>query len=196
MCSFMPLRGIADDARRVIPLRPDASVVLHVNREQAVDENALAEALDRPGTQAWTGVLFGGAESVEWLYLWLACSMENSLSHMPVQRSAIEEGLVKPQFGWGAMAVPGRDCLAYLTLRPAENDGADRKHEVGVIAHSPSVDDLAHQVVNAIQLWNEEYRSRSVQFEIQLTETADHIAPAPGRFAFDRPRTRLIVTWQ
>ncbi|WP_433234829.1 methyltransferase, FxLD system [Actinomadura nitritigenes] len=194
MCSFMPLRGIADDARRIISMRPDDSVVLHVNREQAVDEAALAEALDRPGMEAWTGVLFGGAESFEWLYLWLACTMENALSHMPVQRSAIDQRLVKPQFGWGAMAVPDQDGFAYLTLRPAEVGDGDRRHEVGVIAHGPRAAELADRVVNAIQVWNQDYRTRSVQFEIQPTETAGPIEPAPGRFAFDRPNTRLIVT--
>ncbi|MFF0523499.1 methyltransferase, FxLD system [Actinomadura nitritigenes] len=196
MCSFMPLRGIADDARRIIPLRPDDSVVLHVNREQAVDEAALAEALDRPGEEAWTGVLFGGSESVEWLYLWLACSIENALSHMPVQRSAIDQGLVKPQFGWGAMAVPDKDAFAYLTVRPVEDDDGDQRYEVGVIAHGPRAEELADRVVNAIQIWNQDYRARSVQFEIQPTETAGPMEPTPGRFAFDRPNTRLTVTWQ
>jgi hypothetical protein len=65
-----------------------------------------------------------------------------------------------------------------------------------VIAHSPCAEALAERVVNTIQVWNSEYRARSVQFEIQRTETADPLASTPGRFAFDRPNTRLIVTWQ
>jgi protein-L-isoaspartate(D-aspartate) O-methyltransferase len=63
-----------------------------------VDPGALAGVLDRPRTQEWTGVTFGNQQSVEWMDLWLACTMPNAVSRMPVQRQAADVGLVTPMF--------------------------------------------------------------------------------------------------
>ncbi len=197
MCTFMPLRGIADDARRTVALIPDGAVSLQTHQEQAVDASALASVLDHSPTEAWTGVLFGGAESFEWLDLWLTCAMGNGLSRMPVQRSAVESGLVKPQFGWGAMAVTDKDDLAYLTLRPAQRTadadaGTGRLHEVGVIGHGPGGDELASRVVDEIRAWDLDYRSRAVRIEVQPADSRERVT---GQFAFDTPRNRLVITW-
>jgi protein-L-isoaspartate(D-aspartate) O-methyltransferase len=202
MCTFMPLRAsIADDARRMIPLTPDGSVILQTNQEQAVDAAAIAGVLDQPRSEAWTGVRFGGAESFEWLYLWLTCTMDNALSRMTVEQPAIDSGLVKPQFGWGTMATVRKGDLAYLTLRPVEkptdaDERTGRLYEVGVIGHGPGGDELTSQVVDQIRTWDQHYRSRGVQFEIQLTDSGESITKTPGHFTFDRPRTRLIISGQ
>lgn len=199
MCTFMPLRGIADDARRIVPLTSDGSVCLHANREQTVDASLLNGVLDTPRHQAWTDVLMRGDESFEWLDLWLTCVMDNALSRMPVERSAIDEGLVTPQFGWGAMAVADKGDLAYLTIRPRTTDsgnGAGRMFEIGVIGHGPTGDVLTDRVADAIRTWDREYRSRAVQFEIQPMKSAAPTEPVPGRFVFDRPNTRLTIAWQ
>lgn len=200
LCTFMPLRGIADDARRIIRLTADGAVCLHANREQTMDESLLSRALETPRTETWTGVLFRGNESFEWLDLWLTCVMDNALSRMPVVRTAVEEGLVRPQFGWGAMAVADKGDLAYLTLRPQGPDGTNgdrRMHEVGVIGHGPTGNVLAERVADAIGTWGRDYRSRPVEFEIEPAERAAHLVePIPGRFVFERPNTRLTITWQ
>lgn len=197
MCAFMPLRGIADDARRVIALTSDGSVTLQANQEQTVDAAALTGVLDTPSSQVWTGVLFGAAESFEWLDLWLTCTMDNALSRMPADRPAIDSGLVNPQFGWGAMAVTDKNNLAYLTLRPVERaeEVTARTYEVGIIGHGPGGEKLAGQVADAIRAWDKDYRSRHVQFEIQPADVAESIEQVPGRSTFERRRTRLAITW-
>jgi protein-L-isoaspartate(D-aspartate) O-methyltransferase len=158
-----------------------------------VDAAALAGVLEHPGSEAWTGVLFGAAESFEWLDLWLTCTMDGGLSRMPAQRSAIECGLVRPQFGWGAMAVADGDDLAYLTLRPAQRDrGTGRLHEVGVVGHGPGGDGLACRVVDEIRTWDREYRSRTVRIEIQPADAREGIT---GQFVFDNPYNRLAISW-
>ncbi|MGH3993184.1 MAG: methyltransferase, FxLD system, partial [Pseudonocardiaceae bacterium] len=196
MCTFMPLRGIADDARRTVPLTCDGAVTLQTHQEQAVDAEALADVLDRPRTETWTGVKFRGPESMEWMDLWLACSMDNALSRMSVERSAVERGAVKPQFGWGSMATIEKGDLAYLTIRQNERapDGG-KLYEIGVIGHSPGGDDLVGCVVDAIGAWDRDYRSRTANFEIQATN-ATPIDPRPGRFAFDTPLNRIVIDWQ
>ncbi|SBW22520.1 O-methyltransferase [Candidatus Protofrankia californiensis] len=197
MCTFMPLRGIADDARRIVPLTPDGAVSLHTHQEQAMDASTLTGILDHPRSEAWTGVLFGAAESFEWLDLWLTCTMDNALHRMPVQRSAIDSGLVTPQFGWGAMAVTDKGDLAYLTLRPAErtenaDGGTGRLYEVGVISHGPGSDELASRVVDEIRTWDRDHRSRAVQIEIQPVDARERIT---GQFTFGTPRNRLVISW-
>jgi protein-L-isoaspartate(D-aspartate) O-methyltransferase len=199
MCTFMPLRAsIADDPRRMIPLTQDGAVVLQTNTEQAVDATALGGVLHQPRSQVWTSVLFRGNESFEWLDLWLTCTMPSGLSRMPVEDAAVDAGLVTPQFGWGAMATAHKGDLAYLTLRPVErtSDGADaRLYEVGVIGHGSGGDALANQVKDQIRAWDQEYRSRMAQFEIQPGTAEPPSTQVPGRFVVDRRRTRLIISW-
>ncbi|TDB96900.1 methyltransferase, FxLD system [Actinomadura sp. 7K534] len=198
LCTFMPLRGIADDARRVIPLTADGSVCLHTNREQSVDESLLSRVLETAPSEVWTGVLFRGDESFEWLDVWLTCVMDNALSRMPVERAAVDQGLVRPQFGWGAMAVADKGDLAYLTLRPHDPASGNRRmYEVGVVGHGPTGNALAGRVADAIGTWDQSYRSRPVEFEIEPgTVGQGTAAPVPGRFVFERPNTRLTITWQ
>jgi len=197
MCTFMPLRGIADDPRHTFGLTPDGPVSLETHQEQAVDSAALAGVLDQPRTQAWSGVLFGAAESFEWLDLWLACTMSNALSRMPVRPSAVDSGLVTPQFGWGAMAVTHGSDLAYLTLRPANRDpgtgtAAGRSYEVGVIGHGRGGDQLGSKVADQIRIWDRNYRSGTAQIAIQPSDTRTRIT---GQFTFDTPHNRLVITW-
>ncbi|MGH3922345.1 MAG: methyltransferase, FxLD system, partial [Pseudonocardiaceae bacterium] len=189
LCTFMPLRGIADDARRIVPLTPDRAVTLQTHQEQTADATTLTGVLDQPRSQAWTGVKFRGPESMEWMDLWLTCTMAGALSRIPVEKSAVTSGLVKPQFPWGCMAVPEKGDLAYLTLRRVERaaDGG-QLYEVGVVGHGPGGDALTGRVVDAIRTWNRRYRSRPVQFEIQATD-AEPVDPVPGQFAFDTPST-------
>lgn len=190
----MPLRGAAGDARRIVPLTSDGSVTLWTHQEQDVNTTALADVLDQPRSQAWTGVLFAAPESFEWLDLWLACVMDNAISRMPVQRPAVDRGLVTPQFGWGAMATFSKDSLAYLTLRPAPlfREGTKR-YEVGVIAHGANGGELAEKVASEIRAWDQNYRSRTVRFEIQ---TAGAPEPITGQFTFRAPRNRLTISWE
>jgi len=197
MCTFMPLRGIGDDARRIIPLTSDGAVTLWTNQDQAVDAAALAGVLDQPSTEAWTGVTFRGQESMEWMDLWLACTMDNALSRMPVEQAAVDSGLVKVQFRWGCMATTAKADLAYLTLRPTRRapDGG-QLYEIGVIGHGPGGDELTARVVEEIRTWDTDYRSRNVAFEIQPGDAREPIEESSGRFAFDTPLHRLIVSWR
>jgi protein-L-isoaspartate(D-aspartate) O-methyltransferase len=193
MCTFMPLRGIADDSRRVIPLTPDAAVTPPANREQAVDVAALAGVLDHPASQTWTGALFRGPESFEWLDLWLTCALPNGLSRMTTELPAVEAGLVMPQFGWGAMATTEGGNLAYLTLRPAQPaGGTGRRYEVGVTGHGPVGGNLADRVAEQIRSWDRDYRTRAVNFEVALATAPE---PATATLTITTPHNRLLISW-
>jgi protein-L-isoaspartate(D-aspartate) O-methyltransferase len=193
MCTFMPLRGIADDARRTFPLAEDGTVTLQTHQDQDADPAALAGIFTLPRHDEWTGVLFGGAESFEWLDLWLACTMANALSRMPVEREAVDSGLVSPMFGWGAMATVSKDSLAYLTLRPGGRaDDGSSQYEVGVIGHGPRAVDLVGDVARQIQTWARDFRAQTPRIDIQPTGAAD---PVRGQFTYHTPRNRLVISW-
>ncbi len=195
MYGFVPLRnGIADDLRRKIPLTVDGAVTLQLNQEHPIDPAGLMGVFDRPRFEAWTGVTFMPMQSLEWLYLWLACVLDTSLCSMSVAQAAIDAGVVQPMFRASTMAVPGERELAYLTWRLAghtENGG--KIMEVGVIGHSEAETDLADRVAEEVRVWSQEHRNRTVQFEIPRTGDSD---PKAHRFFLDRPHHGLTVIWR
>jgi protein-L-isoaspartate(D-aspartate) O-methyltransferase len=192
---FMPLRGIADDARRIVTLTPQKDVTLQVHKDQAADDLALAGVLDTGRHEDWTGVIFPPDVPYEWMELWLCLRLGNALMRMNVEPSATGRGQVTPMFPWGSMATTrGRD-LAYLTTRPAPPaEGGGKLYEVGVIGHGPAGQELAHEAAEEVRTWDKEYRHRSVQFELpDNPATSD---PASGRFVLDRPAHPITITWQ
>jgi len=197
MCGFVPLRnGIADDPRRMINLTAEDAVTLHLNQEHVIDSTALVGVLDQPQTEAWTGVTFRSMESLEWLFLWLACTQAGHMCCMATKPTAVDSGLVDPMFPASALAVAGEGELAYLTWRAA-NGASDRREcaEVGVIGHSSTGRALTDRVAEAIQLWGEKYRQQSVRFEIPAHRRGSS-DPGRGRFFLDRPHNPITVIWQ
>ncbi len=192
----MPLRGIGDDARRVIDLTGDGQVTLQTHKDNTdTDAGALAGALDTGRCEAWTGVGFVPRESFEWLYLWLSCRLANPLMRMNVEPAARDSGLVAPMFPTTAMATTRGGDLAYLTIRAAEPgpDGTKR-YEVGVIGHGPGAEELAHRVAEEVRVWDRDHRNRRVRFELSDTPVASD--PEAGRFVLDRPHHPVTVIWQ
>ncbi|MBQ1041489.1 methyltransferase, FxLD system [Micromonospora sp. C72] len=192
---FMPLRGIADDARRIVTLTGEQDVTLQVHKDQHVDAAALTAVLETERHEMWTGVLFPPMVPYEWLDLWLACRLDNAIMRMNATPQAIESGTVSPMFPWGAMATTRGADLAYLTIRPAPPaaDGG-KLYEVGVIGHGPSGKNLAGHVADEVQLWDADYRDRSVRIEIP--DVPAEANPSAGRFVLHRPHHPITVAWQ
>jgi protein-L-isoaspartate(D-aspartate) O-methyltransferase len=197
MCGFVPLRdGIADDPRRTIPLTVDKTVRLQLNQEHSIDPVGLVGVFDRPRFEVWTGVTYEPMQSLEWLYLWLACVLDTSLCSMSVEQTVVDTGLVKPMFRWGTMAVPGHGALAYLTWRLAgRTEDGGKIMEVGVIGHGIAGAELADCVAEEVRTWSEQHRNRTVQFEIPPTGT-DASDPRTGRFFLDRSHHPFTVIWR
>lgn len=198
MAVFMPLRGIGDDSRRIIDLTGTGEVTLqtHQDNAHATDADALAGVFDTPRNEVWTGVHFVPMESFEWLDLWLACRLPNPIMRMEVEPAAKDSGLVTPMFPAVAMATTAADgSLAYLTIRPAEpSPDGGRRYEVGVIGHGASGQELAAHVGAEIEIWDQDFRSRSVRFTIPNTP----ITPAEdaGRVILERPDNPMTVIWE
>ncbi|MGC4851886.1 methyltransferase, FxLD system [Micromonospora sp. DT4] len=192
---FMPLRGSLDDARRIVAINEQQDVTLAVNKDQNVDSDQLAGVLDTPAHTVWTGVIFPPMVPYEWIELWLALRLPNSIMRMTTERAAIDRGQVTPMHPqWGAMATVEGPSLAYLTLRSAEPVNGQKRYEIGVIGHGPDGVALADRTATEAALWDSEYRTRGVRIEIP-TAPGEH-APDKGRFVIGRPQHPVTVIWE
>ncbi|TLP57849.1 methyltransferase, FxLD system [Microbispora triticiradicis] len=196
LATFMPLRGIGDDARRTVAITAERDVTLQVHKDQAADPTELAGVLDTNRVETWTEVTIPATVSYELLDLWLCLRLDNPLMRMHVGSEATTRGTVTPMFPWGSMATTSGNSLAYLISRcTAERDSADVPlYEVGVVGHGPSGAELAEHVANEIRTWNQDYRDRAVRFE--LPDTPPSADPGTGRFVLSRPTHPILVTWE
>ncbi len=192
LATFMPLRGIGDDARRTVAITTNQDVTLQVHKDQTADPAALAGVLDTARLETWTGVTFPPMVSYELLELWLCLRLDNPLMRMYAGPDARSAGTVTPMFGWGSMATTSGPDLAYLTVRPS---GGGQEYEVGVVGHGhgPGAQQLADRVAEEIRTWDS-YRNCTVRFE--LPDTLPTPAPDHGRFVLDRPTHPVLVTWE
>lgn len=192
MCGFMPLRGLASDARRTVALAADGAVTLDLHQEQTADP-ALTGALDQPRCEVWTGVQFAARQSLEYLWLWLACTLDNAVSRLHAEQQAIDDGLITTGSGVWIMATTAGANLAYVPLRPVEtSDPAGRRFEVGVISHGRNAERLASTVVEQILQWDRQHRSRQVRFALQPVAATPTLA---DQFVFAMPHHQLGVSW-
>lgn len=192
---FMPLRGIGDDARLVVAINADKDVTLQVNKDQTVNADQLAGVLDTPAETVWTAVTFPAMVPYEWIDLWLALRLPNSIMRMNTGKAAIDRKQVNPMFPtWGAMATVDGPNLAYLTLRPAAPVDGQNRYEIGVISHGPNVAPLADRIAAEAATWDDRFRARTVRFELPTTPAV--ASPDDGRFVIDRPHHPISVIWE
>ena len=79
-------------------------VTLQVHQDQDVAGQDLDGVLAADRHESWTGVVFPPMVPYEWMDLWLALTLPNSIMRMNVDKAAADSGLVTPMFGWGSMA--------------------------------------------------------------------------------------------
>ncbi|GGX50715.1 methyltransferase, FxLD system [Streptomyces noursei] len=197
MNTFMPLRrGIADDDRRVVPLTADGTVRLQAPTGQQIDSEALANVLDQPRIEEWTGMTVRAMESPEWMELFVSCSVPSGLIRMLFPQPAKGTVLTEDPYPSSTAAVE-KGAVTYLARRLSERKTPEggRLWEFGVIGHGPGSDALATKVADAIRTWDREYRGREATFEI-LPLDGPTVEQRPGVFLLDTPLNRILVTWQ
>lgn len=197
MNTFMPLRrGIADDARPLIPLSADGTVRLQTSAGQLIDAAALAGVLDKPRTEEWTGMMVRAMESPEWMELFISCSLSSGLMRMLFPKDAKGTLLTEDPYP-SSTAVIDKGAVTYLARRLSEKKTPEggKLWEFGVIGHGPGSDALAARVADTIRIWDRGYRDREATFEIQPLD-APAVEQAPGLFALDTPLNRIVVDWR
>ncbi|WP_370418991.1 methyltransferase, FxLD system [Streptomyces sp. QH1-20] len=197
MNTFMPLRrGIADDGRRVIPLSADGTVRLQAPAGQQIDADALANVLDQPRTEEWTGMTVRAMESPEWMELFVTCSVPSGLIRMLFPQDAKGTLLTDDPYPSSTAAVD-KGAVTYLARRLSQKTTPEggKLWEFGAVGHGPGSEELTAQVAEAIRTWDREYRGRQAQFELRPLD-AEPVEPGPGRFTIDTPLNRIVVQWQ
>jgi protein-L-isoaspartate(D-aspartate) O-methyltransferase len=192
MATFVPLRkSSGDDTYLLIPMAGEGNVCLETFQEQEVDREALSTVLDQDSSKIYTGVKFRQGAPWQWVYLWLACVLDNGLSRLPGQRPGFT-----PHFAWGSMAALDGSSLAYLTVREG-NDNEGRFWEIGVIGHGPSGASLVGDVADAIREWARDYGNDAPEPGFRMAPAADRdlLKAADPRFIIDKPASRLVVDW-
>ncbi|MEU5839622.1 methyltransferase, FxLD system [Streptomyces diacarni] len=198
MNTFMPLRrGVADDDRPLIPVTGTGAVHLQTNTDQAIDAAALADVLDQPSVQEWTGVLVRSGESPEWMELWLTLAMPSGLNWMSFDRAKTAGTLLTDDPYPSSTAVFDKSALTYLARRVSDQKTPDggKLWEFGVIGHGPGSDELAARVAEAIREWDRGYRGREADFELRPLGAAS-AEPQPGQFTVDTPLNQIVIKWQ
>jgi len=192
-CTFMPLRGSADDAGHVLDLTADSSVSVHLHHEHEgapeTDPDALGHALDQPAGEISTGVLLDYGDSFSPLDLYLTCALPGGLCKLTTSPGA-EAGL----FGGGMAAVAG-GSLACLTVFPgsaADGERAENGWEVGVAGFGPEGGELAETVAGFIRDWDREVRGAAPRFTLAQ---GDARAGLTGRFVIEKRFSRIAVSW-
>jgi protein-L-isoaspartate(D-aspartate) O-methyltransferase len=192
VCSFMPLRGIADDPRREIDLARDGMVSVTVFAEQHAEPD-LVRVLEYGGEERFTGVWFVEGESFSDLDIYLTCALPGGLSRLSVTGAAVESGIVRPQFRWGSVCTVDGDSLAYLTLRRSNDaEVLGDRWEVGVVGHGPRGAELADEVAAHVAEWDA--RMRGAEAVLHIAQGADR-ERLTGRFVVDKPAGRIAIDW-
>ncbi|MGQ0717293.1 MAG: methyltransferase, FxLD system [Pseudonocardiales bacterium] len=187
VCGFVPLRGSAEQAERVVQLADD--VLLHLDAADLPDEAALGQALTYPAHTHWIGVQISDSEPVAHLDLWLATTGSGNFGRLSVGAAARASGLVDPALRWAGATLYDGATLAYLAVRELSDDVS----ELGVIVHGPDSPELAAQVSDLLQRWNQK---RPTQPTITAHPTDTPHIPLPSAHHIVRLHTRLTVTWR
>jgi protein-L-isoaspartate(D-aspartate) O-methyltransferase len=118
-----------------------------------LDAAALAEALDTPPLECWSGAAWDLPDELE---LFVTISLPR-IARLCASQQVIDQGLIAPAALMGVTALIGDDSFAYRTRRPNESTGG---YESGVIAHGPQAGSLAEQYADLLRRWARDHRRR------------------------------------
>ncbi|ANP51895.1 hypothetical protein J2Z21_009394 [Streptomyces griseochromogenes] len=135
-------------------------------------------------------------ESLEWMELFVSCSLASGLIRMLFPKDARGTVLTGDPYP-SSTAVVDEGAVTYLARRLSDQKTAEggKLWEFGVIGHGPGSDELAARVADVIRTWDREYRGCEPEFEIRPLG-APAVEHAPGLFAIDTPMNRIVIDWR
>ena len=188
-CGFVPMQGIGA-AAPVVTVTLAEGVRLRVDGPLPGDPQALAAAVMRPSREWWTGVTVAANEGTRpEVDLWLATFLDSFGRARADQDARGRSGPVT--LPGGSTATWSAGSLAYLTMRPADQDGA--RFEYGVALHG-SDQELAQEFAEHLRAWDREARGGPGPSLRLYPDDADVPVPPRGR-RLDRPGPALVITW-
>ena len=190
MAGFVAVQGAGARPERLIPLH-GAEVGLRFDDDVPVDADAMRTALRQPRVQAWSGVRFGGMESFDGLFLWLATCLSDFCMLSRAGTEAARE-LVDPASPIATPTLLARASFAYLTFR--EVDPQTRTYEFGAYAHGPDAQQLAHDLTEQVRVWDREHRyGPAARIGVYPADTP--AADLPEGRVIEKRHTKVTISW-
>ncbi|WP_067480329.1 methyltransferase, FxLD system [Actinomadura hibisca] len=144
LCGFIAMTG-PSDGERAVPIADD--VVLMADEDQ--DFGDLHGVLDQPRAEVWSGVVIGGDQSLEGIWLRMAAA-EPGTCRIKAAPIAVATGRVNPATTVNP-ALAEHGSLAYLAIRRTAEDNS--RGEIGAITHGPHAEDLGERIVAQVRAW-------------------------------------------
>ena len=186
VCGFVPMRGTTATAGRSLKLGDGITASLDASDD--ADQHALAEALDHPAPEEWTGITVHDRDyDALHLDLWMATTITGA----QFARLSIQPGtsgrITAPAPRWAGAALHDGKSIAYLTMRRTGSDTA----EIGIAAYGHDSANIARTIRDLLSQWNP---ARPGQPVITARPTGTPAEPGHGT-RIDRPHTQFTVTW-
>lgn len=190
MAGFVAVQGAGAHAERLVTLHGE-DVGLRFDDDQRVDVEALRTALRQPRVEKWSGVLFGGMEPFDGLFLWLATSLDRFCLLSRARTDAARE-LVDPASPIATPTLLSDSGFAYVAFREA--DPQEQTYEFGVYGHGPDAVSLADALVEQIRVWDREHRHGPAA-RISIYPASVPAAEQPAARLIPKRHTTVTISW-
>ncbi|MFV2022484.1 methyltransferase, FxLD system [Micromonospora sp. LOL_023] len=190
MAGFVGVQGAGAHTERLVTLHGD-EVGLRFDDDGPVDVEALRVAVRQPRTQVWSGVTFGGMESFDGLFLWLATCVDR-FCLLSRARTDTARALVDPASPIATPTVLGDAGFAYVTFR--EVDEGAQVYEFGAYAHGVHAESLAATLVEQIRVWDRDHRHGGAA-QISVYPGAVAVEEVPGVRVVPKRHTTVTISW-
>ncbi|WJK37851.1 methyltransferase, FxLD system [Solwaraspora sp. WMMA2065] len=190
MAGFVGVQGAGAHTERLVTLHGD-EVGLRFDDDVPVDVEALRAAVRQPRTQVWSGVTFGGTESFDGLFLWLATCVDR-FCLLSRARTDAARALVDPASPIATPTVLGDAGFAYVTFREVEGRGD--VYEFGAYAHGAQAESLAATLIEQIRVWDRDHRHGGPA-RISVVPGAVVVEEAPGARVIPKRHTTITISW-
>jgi protein-L-isoaspartate(D-aspartate) O-methyltransferase len=181
------MRGAGEHPERVLWLRGE-QIGLRFDDGWPAHPGLLAQVLDTPRVDAWSGVTIGRQEPFDTLQLWLATALDG-FCLLTVNRDLDSEPL-SPVSRIASPAVAEGASFAYLASRRLDETTV----EFGASAFGPGACVLAESMTEQVRMWDRAYRSGPGPV-IAAYPAGTPDGRMPDGLVIDKRHVRVTVSW-
>ncbi|MEH0564393.1 methyltransferase, FxLD system [Streptomyces silvae] len=190
MCGFLPMIG--QDGEHSGYVDDEHLIRLFWDDDQAIAPPALATAVCRPGTVAWTEACVGPVESFDGIWLRLSAT-EPTTCRITVKQAAIDAGLRRPAAPALSPALVEADSIAYLTLeRITAEDSTEPRFRLGAAGYGPRGHALAERLCTQITAWGDD-RAAEPMISLYPAGTPDY--ELTEGYVIEKPSARMVIAY-
>jgi protein-L-isoaspartate(D-aspartate) O-methyltransferase len=189
LCGFVPMIG--QDGEHSGTIDPDNTVTLYWDDDQPIDTGVLHGVLDQPKNTAWSGVTIGPNEPFDGVWLRLTAT-EAGTCRIAADQRAVDTGRCTPAIPARSPAIVEGASLAYFTLRRLDDEGDQRRWELGAVGHGPAGTNLADRLCEQIRAWDND---RDAQLRVTGHPAATPGNQLPPALTIKKPCIRMAVNF-